>query len=393
MRMLMLCVIVLVFSACGGKSPNQAQNFAQTNTHQVAQENPKQTPLNQLTQENFTQAILTQSPRVQNSAQSPRQVSPDTPKDTPIAVRVQGNAKWCYAPQFSASAQNYSYLALISCSRGEALNARYDVLSRLAYKINNTWICITAPTSVYRSEREVDMLYLSPCVVNDERQQWKIKNGQFWSYDDRYSIKDDGDFLYAAWLGDESYNEHILDSAMREWEATVAPAETLTFGFFLFWQTKNSQTAYYVSNGSSTTTRTAMYYDLERGHIASYDAFVPRLNCMYSNLNGGDWDWVEWGKCDDTTPPPKNRAFFKPILIGNKKLAIKDANGNYLRLTHYGTHWGVPYVVKPSYMQKDSANEASSEFLTTTEFQNWLRLISANEGDNLPFCPAPGGGR
>ena len=102
---------------------------------------------------------------------------------------------------------------------------------------------------------------------------------------------------------------------------------------------------------------------------------------------------VEWGKCDDTTPPPKNRAFFKPFSIGNKKLAIKDANGNYLRVTHYGTHWGVPYVVKPSYMQKDVANEASSEFLTTTEFQNWLRLISANEGDNLPFCPAPGGGR
>ena len=64
MRMLMLCVIVLVFSACGGKSPNQAA------------QNSKQTPLNQLTQENFTQAILTQSPRVQNSAQSPRRRFP-----------------------------------------------------------------------------------------------------------------------------------------------------------------------------------------------------------------------------------------------------------------------------------------------------------------------------
>lgn len=164
MRMFVYCLIMLAFSACSSQTQYPSL------------------------ESNSKQAILTQSPRVQSSAQSPRQVSPDAPKDTPIAVRVQGNAKWCYAPQFSASAQNYSYLALISCSRGEALNARYDVLSRLAYKINNTWVCITAPTSVYRSEREVDMLYLSPCVVNDERQQWKIKNGQFWSYDDRYSI-------------------------------------------------------------------------------------------------------------------------------------------------------------------------------------------------------------
>ena len=148
MRVLVFCVIVLVFSACGGKAPNQAT------------QNSKQIPLNQLTQENFTQTLLAQSPRVQSSAQSPRQVSPDIPKDTPIAVRVQGNAKWCYAPQFSASAQNYSYLALISCSRGEALNARYDVLSRLAYKINNTWVCITAPTSVYRSEIEKSIQFV-----------------------------------------------------------------------------------------------------------------------------------------------------------------------------------------------------------------------------------------
>ncbi len=217
---------------------------------------------------------------------TPRQVPPDSPKDTQIAVRVQGNAKWCYAPQFSASAQNYSYMALISCSRDEALKARYDVLSRLAYYINNTWVCITAPGSVYSSLREADMLYLSPCVINDERQQWKIKNGQFWSVDERYSIKDDGDFLYAAWAFDEKYNEHTLDSSMLEWEKTIAPAGTLNFGFLLSWEEKNVK--YYVKNDSSSTEKYPLYYNVESGHIASYDAFVPQLNCMYSNLSGGD---------------------------------------------------------------------------------------------------------
>lgn len=350
---------------------------------------------NQSSQNKQTQGktlkALGATPNLSSSPYSPRQIPPDNPKDTQIAVRVQGNAKWCYAPQFSASAQNYSYMALISCSRDEALKARYDVLSRLAYYINNTWVCVTAPGSVFSSLREADMLYLSPCVINDERQQWKIKNGQFWSVDERYSIKDDGDFLYAAWAFDEKYNEHSLDSSMLEWEKTIAPAGTLNFGFLLSWEEKGVK--YYVRNDSSSTEKYPLYYNVESGHIASYDAFVPQLNCMYSNLNGGDWDWVVWGKCDDTKPPKENRAFFKPILIGEKLVAIKDRNGNYLRVTHYGIHWGVPYIAKPSYIPKDTTNAASSEFIIAREFQDWLALISANEGDNLPFCPAPGNPR
>lgn len=348
-------------------------------------------PISQASQNKRTQGQTLKALGATPNLSSPRQLPPDNPKDTPIAVRVQGNAKWCYAPQFSASAQNYSYMALISCSRDEALKARYDVLSRLAYYINNTWVCITAPGSVFSSLREADMLYLSPCVINDERQQWKIKNGQFWSVDERYSIKDDGDFLYAAWAFDEKYNEHSLDSSMLEWEKTIAPAGTLNFGFLLSWEEKGVK--YYVRNDSSSTEKYPLYYNVESGHIASYDAFVPQLNCMYSNLNGGDWDWVVWGKCDDTKPPKENRAFFKPVLIGEKKVALKDRNGNYLRVTHYGIHWGVPYLAKPSYIPKDTANAASSEFIISREFQDWLALISANEGDNLPFCPAPGNPR
>lgn len=76
MRMFMLCLIMLVFSACS----SQIQ-------YPRLESNSKQT-------------LLTQSPRTQNSAQSPRQVSPDAPKDTPIAVRVQGNAKWCMLRSF-----------------------------------------------------------------------------------------------------------------------------------------------------------------------------------------------------------------------------------------------------------------------------------------------------
>lgn len=372
--MTMLC-ISLFLASCSSISQTKTNSTITNNTKINA--NPPKQPL-----------LSTANSALSNAPSSPRQLKPDAPKDTQIAVRVKGNAKWCYAPQFSASAQNYSYMALISCSRDEALKARYDVLSRLAYYINNTWICVTAPGSVRSSAREADMLYLSPCVINDERQQWKIKNGQFWSVDERYSIKDDGDFLYAAWAFDEKYNEHSLDSSMSEWEKTVAPAGTLNFGFFLSWEEKGVK--YYVNNDSSTTEKYPLYYNVESGHIASYDAFVPRLNCMYSNLNGGDWDWVVWGKCDDTKPPKENRAFFKPVLIGNKKLALKDRNGNYLRVTHYGAHWGVPYLVKPSYMPKDTGNAASSEFNIAQEFQDWLMFISANEGDNLPYCPAPG---
>lgn len=46
-------------------------------------------------------------------------------------------------------------------------------------------------------------------------------------------------------------------------------------------------------------------------------------------------------------------------------------------------------MARLEYFLKDSANSPVSEFGVHKSTVDWLRFVSANEGDNLPFCPAP----
>ncbi|WP_288644700.1 DUF1561 family protein [uncultured Helicobacter sp.] len=129
---------------------------------------------------------------------------PDMPKDSPIAVHIGGNKKVCYIPQFSVGTPYGSYIGLLNCSLSEAKSARYDILNRLAYYINNMWVCITAPNSIVIYKGDKDYVYLSPCVINDAKQQWKIRDGVFYSLDESYSLKDDGNYVYVLKQGNRT---------------------------------------------------------------------------------------------------------------------------------------------------------------------------------------------
>ncbi|MDE7255796.1 MAG: DUF1561 domain-containing protein, partial [Helicobacter sp.] len=318
----------------------------------------------------------------------------DAPKDMPIRIQTHDRYSLCYTAQFSLGAEHYSYLGILNCSVPEAKPARYDVFGRLAFHINKTWVCITAPSSVAESKLEWDYLYLSPCVLNDTRQQWKIKNGSFWSLDDFYSIKDDGSYLYAVWFKDTHFQAHTLDSSMRQWQNTLATPPTLSIVMYLGWDlnTRDGNQRYFLQNNLSDKSTMPLYYNLESGHIAQYNPLVPELECLYSRLGGtkNAWDWAVWGTCDDSKPPPKNQAFWKPILVGNRHIALEDNAGNLLRLTRYGIHWGVPYVATKQYLETDTGNSPTSLFLIPHEMQDWLRFIAANVGKNLRSCPASG---
>ncbi|MDE7174377.1 MAG: DUF1561 domain-containing protein, partial [Helicobacter sp.] len=318
----------------------------------------------------------------------------DAPKDMPIRIQTHDKYSLCYTAQFSLGAEHYSYLGILNCSVPEAKPARYDVFGRLAFHINKTWVCITAPSSVAESKLEWDYLYLSPCVLNDTRQQWKIKNGSFWSLDDFYSIKDDGSYLYAVWFKDTHFQTHTLDSSMRQWQNTLATPPTLSIVMYLGWDlnTRDGNQRYFLQNNLSDKSTMPLYYNLESGHIAQYNPLVPELECLYSRLGGtkNAWEWAVWGTCDDSKPPPKNQAFWKPILVGNRHIALEDNAGNLLRLTRYGIHWGVPYVVTKQYLETDTGNSPTSLFLIPHEMQDWLRFIAANVGKNLRTCPASG---
>lgn len=318
---------------------------------------------------------------------SPKQTLAQTPQDTPIRVLTQDNRTLCYAPTFSGGT---SYIALSSCQG--AMQARYDVFSRLAYYIKDTWLCITAPDSVVERRRDKDYVHLAPCAINLPSQQWQLKDNRFYSLDGIYSIQDDGGYLYAAHIFAGGLYTHKLESSMQKWASTIATPANLTIQSAISWSLSyaQGQERYFLTNNQSQKNTAFLYYNLLSGHIASYDEGSGRLYCMYSNTGKQSWDWVVWGLCTDGTPPKLNRAFFKPIPIDDKHFAFLDRDGNILRLTRYGIHWGVPYVASKEYASSDVQNSPTSAFELDHTTQEWLRFVNANIGENLHTCPAPG---
>ena len=318
---------------------------------------------------------------------SPKQTLAQTPRDTPIRVLTQDSRSLCYSPTFSGGT---SYIALSSCQG--AMQARYDVFSRLAYYINDTWLCITAPDSVVERRRDKDYVHLAPCAINLPSQQWQLKDNRFYSLDGIYSIQDDGGYLYAAHIFAGGLYTHKLESSVQKWASTIATPANLTIQSAISWSLSyaQGQERYFLANNQSQKNTSFLYYNLLSGHIASYDEGSGRLYCMYSNTGKQSWDWVVWGLCTDGTPPKLNRAFFKPIPIDDKHFAFLDRDGNILRLTRYGIHWGVPYVASKEYASSDVQNSPTSAFELDHTTQEWLRFVNANIGENLHTCPAPG---
>ncbi len=313
---------------------------------------------------------------------TPVQKLVDPPKDTAIKVYTSIDT-YCYVPYVAQSGT--VYLMLDFCSK--APKARYDVFGRLGYEINQTWLCITAPDSVAISRKRSDYVTLRPCVINNKSQQWQLKDGIFYATDNSYTLKDDGTYIYAALTRDTSLKAHILHKDMQSWVDTIAQPMNLSIETFIAWDlnTKDGSERYFLKNNSSDKNTTTLFYNLESGHISTFAS--PNLQCMYSDNQGYEWNWVWWDKCTDVTDDA--RAIWRIITTKEREIAFLNVQNNALRLTRYGIHWGVPYTASASYIQGDSANSPVSSFAVSNDWFEWQRFLALNNGKNLDFCPAP----
>ncbi len=359
-RILIFMLFSLLFSACamsGGKSSPNPPNLSSN-------------PLPNLTQI---------SPPI------PQKLA-DLPKDSIIKVLDENGQIRCYMPDVRSV-----YVVIGTCRTSWAKPARYDVFGRIAYNVEDTWLCLSAPESVAQTKRKSkDYLTLKPCVINDKKQRWKLKDDLFYSLDESYVIKDDGAYLYAANVRDTSLKLSKIHTSMSEWLSTIARPANLSIITSLAWDytTAEGTQRYFLYNNGSAKNTTDLYYNLESGHIAQYDGYKG-LNCLYADLGGAQWSWAWWGKCTDAKAPSKNRAYWRFIRVSEAESVLLNFQGAALRVTSTGIHWGVPYIVAPKYLLKDSANYPTSRFIIDKDTQDWLRFIYANIGDNLPFCPAP----
>ncbi|MFQ3850394.1 DUF1561 domain-containing protein [Leptospira interrogans] len=310
----------------------------------------------------------------------------DPPKDQPIKVIVSGEGKFCYGPDFSGGE---SYIIIEQCWQMHVMNARYDVFQRISYNINNTWLCITAPEKVIKAEKNWDYVHLRPCTINDPLQRWTIKDNSFWTADGVYRLKNYNWYGYISRNSGDRYN-HTLDPSMNDWIKTVATPGNISIQTSIAWnlQTTEGQERYFIRWGGSDKNTTPLYYNPESGHLAQYDPISGSLYCMYSQVGGNQWNWVTWALCSDAAISKDNPAFWNVFFKTEEGGIITDYKGNLLRVTRYGSNWGVAYAAKPDFVKTDTKNSPTSLFVLDKSLLDWTRYTYSNLGKTDQYCPA-----
>ncbi|MFT4382832.1 DUF1561 family protein [Bartonella bacilliformis] len=305
--------------------------------------------------------------------------------------------EYCYAPVFT---KGDGYIYLNNCNSSTVKAARYDVFKRISWKINDIWLCMTAPSSVTgigeQSTAEWDYILLRPCVINDLNQQWIIDKNVIYTADKKFRVKDYGWYAYITKDKTASY-DHTLISAMTSWIDRVAMPGNMSFRTFIKWiyVTPSPLTfwSYYLQNDSSSASKVPLplYYNPENGHFAQYYPKYGSFYCMNSTQSSSqEWNWVEWTPCTDKVTFGKTSSYWDIYQLNGDEGLILDQNKNPLRVTRYGTHWGVPYTATPRYIMTETKESPTSNFTLDYFTARWNRYVNGNLGETLDYCPAPG---
>ncbi|AGF74619.1 hypothetical protein BAnh1_07400 [Bartonella australis AUST/NH1] len=318
----------------------------------------------------------------------------DEPADRAIRVKAHNGGEYCYALAF-VDGEGYVYLD--NCSSQKVPFARYDVFQRIAWKIKDVWLCMTAPSSVTgiggSATADWDYIKLRPCVINDANQRWIVKDNAFHTADEKFRVKDYKWYTYISKNPKDYYNHTLMTPTMDEWVKTIAIPGNMSFKTSLGWKyvSRSGFFMYYISNSGSESGAFDLYYNPENGHIARYFPSAGLLACMTSQQSSSEeWGWVKWLFCNDNVPTTKDKTFWDVSFLAGREGLILDYQNNLLRVTQYGSNWGFPYTAKPAYIKQDTQNSPTSKFVLDYDIERWNRYVMANVEDALPYCPAPG---
>lgn len=296
----------------------------------------------------------------------------DKPKDRALVVAMQGQ-KLCYTPSHNA-------ITLEPCTNATPL-ARYDVFARVAWFINNAWLCMSV------ADNEVDIV-LKPCVLNDTKQRFVLRDSAFYTQDKSLQVATKGKVVALATKG---ATPHTLDSSMQEWASTLATPAGLNISTFIGWSfiTPSGFDMYYLANAASIKDSPRDFiYNPETKQLALFDTHALKLTCLASTQTSKqEWNWLAYKECAKGQKSQQWEIF---AFGENNQAMLKDYLGNFLRVTKYGVNWGVPYTATSAYIAKDTYNTPTSFFHFDNAMQDWQRFVEANISKELASCPAPG---
>ncbi len=316
---------------------------------------------------------------------APFQKLTHSPQDKSLAVKIGHDQILCYTPHL-----DQEEILLQNCNKETPL-ARYDVFSRVAWYINNAWFCMSIGDLSDSSAK----ITLRPCVLNDHKQQFIVKNNIFFTSDFAMQIKSTQDNkLIATTYDDAQYTKHMLYD-MHKWLNTIAAPAGINISSFIAWEKSNKAlkdtNIYYIhSNQSSQDALVELIYNPETLQIAEFDKTTKKLICLTSmQTKEQEWNWVKYNECALSNSAEFSRQQWRFHAFADNNMAVlKDYANNFLRLTKNGMHWGVPYTSSQKYRSKDKINEPTSLFMFSDDMQDWHRFINANLGRQLQNCPA-----
>ncbi|ENO70444.1 PF07598 family protein [Leptospira interrogans serovar Valbuzzi str. Valbuzzi] len=204
-------------------------------------------------------------------------------------------------------------------------------------------------------------------------------------------MKDYNWYGYISRNSGDRYN-HTLDSSMNDWVNTIATPGNISIQTSIAWdlQTTEGQERYFIHWGGPDKNTTPLYYNPENGHLAQYDPISGSLYCMYSQVGGNQWNWVTWKWCSDSLESKSkgNPTFWNVFFETDQGGMITDYKGNALRVTRYGSNWGVAYTAKPDFVKTDTKNSPTSLFVVDKSLLDWTRYTYSNLGKTDQYCPA-----
>lgn len=318
----------------------------------------------------------------------------DTPKDRAIKVITSDKQTLCYAPVFS---KGEGYIYLDYCSKNTVKPARYDLFGRISYDINGNQLCMTAPSSVTGIEgssyNSWDYITLRPCVINDANQQWVVRDDAIYTKNKNFRLKA---YKYYAYISKNSKDgvDHKLDQSMKSWVNTIASPASINIKTPVFWHFFSypfGWRPYFLMDNQSTTEYLVdLYYNTQNGHIAQYNSSNGSFKCLASgHQKGQNWNWAKWLKCQDNMSKEDAKYFAWSVDLNNENdYELRDYWGNILRVTKYGSNYGVPYTVTPGYISQDTSKAPTSTFTMANEIRWFKTLNYANMLDELRYCPA-----
>lgn len=273
-------------------------------------------------------------------ANSVPQTPANTIQDKHLIIKAHDNKTFCLAPR---QVHDRVIIGMLDCK--QAVDTRYDLYKRLAFKYKDNWLCASLSDRFKSGQTKQDFFELKPCVLNDKSQWFSITDTfSLPAYID-VEVKESEYNLLAT--KNKNANKITIDnSEMKQWLQAVPPPINYALKTSIYFRSKsnNKLELFYITKNGASKTPFNFYYDITSGKIALFNPGNGTFECLETNLSNQDASFLKFSKCNFYGF--ENRFYWNLNLFENSY--ILDINKNILDVSR-GSELGKLFISDINY--------------------------------------------